>query len=203
MNDAKIQFSPAEMELMNNSALILTKNKVLLKIKTMLEGLQEELVHTVYQQPDFSSHPIFQESPKISKGENYLGLPYLVLDYPRIFDSLNILAIRTMFWWGHFFSVTLHTSGVYKDDIMAVIQDRYAYLAQNQFYIGVNEDPWQHHFEEDNYLLIADIDEAQFRDYCSGSDHLKIAAQFPLWDANFVMDDLYESWKKLAQLATI
>jgi hypothetical protein len=91
MNDAKIQFSPAEMELMNNSALILTKNKVLLKVKTMLEGLQEELVHTVYQQPDFSSHPIFQESPKISKGENYLGLPYLVLDYPRMFDSLNIL----------------------------------------------------------------------------------------------------------------
>ena len=53
-------------------------------------------------------------SPKISKGENYKGLPWLVLDYPRYFNKEDIFAIRTLFWWGNFFSITLHISGKYK-----------------------------------------------------------------------------------------
>jgi hypothetical protein len=201
MDGAKIQFSPAEMELMNNADLILTKNKVLYKIKAALETLQEELLECVYKNSDIFSQPHFETTPKISKGENYLGLPYIVLDYPREFDSQNIFAIRTMFWWGHFFSVTLQLAGSYKEEITPHIEDSYEELAKHQFYININEDPWQHHFENDNYILIQSIDKETFHDYCQQYEHLKIAAQFPLWDANFITDDLLESWKILAEIS--
>lgn len=95
MKEAKIQFSPAEMELMCSAEVILTKNKALQKVKELMEEVQEEML-------EYSSNfhfDVFQVSPKISKGENYLGLPYLVLDYPRNFASDNTFAIRTMFWW--------------------------------------------------------------------------------------------------------
>ena len=59
----------------------------------------------------FCNLAIVQSTPKIAKGENYLQLPYVLLDYPRCFDKENIFAIRTMFWWGNFFSITLHLSG--------------------------------------------------------------------------------------------
>ena len=45
----------------------------------------------------------FDVSPKISRGEQYLGLPYVMLDYPRIFSKENVFAIRTFFWWGNYF----------------------------------------------------------------------------------------------------
>ena len=60
-------------------------------------------------------------SPKISKGENYRGLPYVMLDYPRLFGREEVLAIRTFFWWGHGFSVTLHLKGGYRERISAGI----------------------------------------------------------------------------------
>ncbi|HYH14201.1 MAG TPA: hypothetical protein VD794_03215, partial [Flavisolibacter sp.] len=134
MDEAKIQFSPAEMELMNNAGIILTKNRVLQKIKLLLEGIQEEMTHIVYREPDFHDHEVFQALPKISKGENYLGLPYLVLDYPRHFDSVNIFAIRTMFWWGNTFSSTLHLAGGQKERFIQEIEQGYRLLKEHQFF---------------------------------------------------------------------
>ena len=32
---------------------------------------------------------------------------------PAVFSKENIFAIRTMFWWGNFFSISLHVSGKY------------------------------------------------------------------------------------------
>jgi hypothetical protein len=200
MDEAKIQFSPAEMELMNNAGIILTKNRVLQKIKHLLEGIQEEMVHRAYREPDLISSEIFQASPKISKGENYQGLPYLVLDYPRHFDSVNIFAIRTLFWWGHTFSSTLHLAGDQKEAFLPLIEEGFDLLKEQHYSIGLNEDPWQHHFEEDNYRSIADMDKDSFIHYCRQYDHLKIAKQWPLWDAHFVNEDLVESWRLFLKL---
>ena len=114
MDKAKIRLSQKEAELIINAEFILTKNAILEKVKQLLSGLQEK------QQEFMNHHQLFFEndksmlSPKISKGENYKGLPYLILDYPRIFSASDIFAVRTMFWWGHSFSTTLHLAGNYK-----------------------------------------------------------------------------------------
>jgi hypothetical protein len=200
MDETKIQFSPAEMELMNNAGIILTKNRVLQKIRLVLEGIQQEMEHLVYQESTYRRSEFFQVSPKISKGENYQGLPYLVLDYPRYFDSVNIFVIRTLFWWGNTFSSTLHLSGDQKEAFLPVIEQGYDLLKEQQFSIGLNEDPWQHHFEEDNYRPIADIDKESFIRYCRQYDHLKIAKQWPLWDVHYVNEDLVESWRLFLKL---
>ncbi len=34
-----------------------------------------------------------------------------MLDYPRAFGRDSIFACRTFFWWGRFFSLTLHLAG--------------------------------------------------------------------------------------------
>ena len=54
---------------------------------------------------------VIQSSPKITRGENYQLLPYVILDYPRCFQKEQVFAIRTMFWWGKGISITLHVSG--------------------------------------------------------------------------------------------
>lgn len=200
MEEAKIQFSRTEMELMNNADVLLTKNMILQKIKTMLEGLQNQMTWEVQKGTGFYSHPVFEATPKISRGENYLGLPYLVLDYPRQFDPVNIFAIRTMFWWGNFFSSTLQLAGEFKDVFTYKIEDAYEGLAGHKYYISVNEDPWVHHFDEENYLRIDSLDKEEFSNYCHQYDYIKIAAKWPLWDAHFAAENLYDSWNYLLRI---
>ncbi|RYY89841.1 MAG: hypothetical protein EOO15_05130 [Chitinophagaceae bacterium] len=201
MDEAKIQFSPAEMELMCDAGIILTKNKILYGIRQLLENLEAEMQRKVYLAEPGPLAEALGPMPKISKGENYLGLPYLVLDYPRSFDSRSICAVRTMFWWGNSFSSTLHLSGAWKELLMPEILAAYPVLSKQRYFIGVNEeDPWQHHFEEDNYRAINGMNEGAFADRVEQAEHLKIAAGFPLRDVHFVGNDLLESWKRLLEI---
>lgn len=201
MNEAKIQFSGAEMDLMNNANIILTKNAVLQKIKALLEETQHGMMHMVAQENRYAGNAVFEAGPKISRGENYQGLPYLVLDYPRQFELTDIFVIRTMFWWGKFFSITLQLSGKYKDDNLPKIKDAYNSLVKRNFFVGIGDDPWQHHFEENNYKLISEYTEEAFAEQCLQNEHLKIARNFPLWDVHFVAEDLLENWKFLISVS--
>jgi hypothetical protein len=196
MKETKIQLSPAEMDLMCNASVILTKNKILQQVKALLEDVQAEMIES-----SFATKPnsVFGIPPKISRGENYLGLPYLILDYPRMFTQPGTFAIRSMFWWGHFFSSTLHLSGAYATTFREKIENAYQQLADQNYYIGIQADPWQHHFEENNYKKISTMPEAQFQKYCR-LEHIKIAAKWPLMDWAVAANHLFESWKLFLQL---
>ena len=196
MKETKIQFSTAEMDLMRNKEIILTKNKILQKIKASLEELQEEMISSTETFLKLLPDEIFSIQPKISKGENYLGLPYLILDFPRCFQQENIFAVRTMFWWGNFFSTTLHLSGRAKITRQMKIADAFAVFAKDNYYIGINTNPWVHHFEKDNYKNVRSLKEEEFRQLCKNSQHLKVAKKISLNDPA-LLKTLLESWKQL------
>lgn len=189
MMRAKIQLSPAEQRLVTNAEIILTKNSVMAKVKSLLEEVQSEMVT---QAPTFSKPHIFHMPPKISRGENYLGLPYLVLDYPRIFQQETVFAIRTFFWWGRLFSSTLQLSGAYKNEALPNIEA--AYPTFSGHHIGVNPDPWQHHFEPDNYQPIAALEYGDFKKLLHQQSHLKIAARLPVGEWHVAPTFLLNNW---------
>ncbi len=180
MKETKVQFSNAEMDLMCDSEVILTKNKVVQKIKTLLEEMQNEMSEHSKNRSELFLNDILSINPKISKGENYLGLPYLILDYPRLFKQGDIFAIRTMFWWGNFFSTTLHLSGQFKIEYTPKIIASYNLLANGQYSIGVSIDPWLHHFGSDNYKEIDLMTKDLFEVGCNKAHLLKIAKMISL-----------------------
>ena len=199
MKETKVQFSDAEMDLMCDSEIILTKNKVVQKVKTLLEELQNGMVEHTKNFSEKFSNDVFSVSPKISKGENYLGLPYLILDYPRLFKQQDIFATRTMFWWGHFFSTTLHLSGLFKIAYAPKIIASFDLLVKEQYSIGVSTDPWLHHFGTDNYREIAVMTKDLFENECNKAEHLKIAKTVSLKDG-YPQLTLFENWKKLTTI---
>ncbi|MBS1654980.1 MAG: hypothetical protein JSU05_09055, partial [Bacteroidetes bacterium] len=79
MNEAKIRLSAHELELIQNAEWILTKNTILEKVKLLFEQLQEPFLQELKKLTTLPEE-VAAPSPKISKGENYKGLPYLVLD---------------------------------------------------------------------------------------------------------------------------
>ena len=88
---------------------------------------------------------------KIFRGENYRLFPYVVLDFPKLFSTKSIFAFRTMFWWGHEFSFTLHLQGEALDQYRPVIERNMHMLQGKEVYYCVGDSPWQYHFESDNY----------------------------------------------------
>ena len=195
----KIQLSNAEMQLMCNADFILTKNKVLHKTKTLLEEVQMAQLEAQKDLETFLPAPLFSIPPKISRGENYNGLPYLILDYPRLFTPADTFAIRTFFWWGRFFSCTLQLSGQPKLDYQKKLAAAYPQLAAHH-YIGISPDPWQHHFEEDNYVAVANFSQKDFETFLLEHEHIKIAVRFPLTDWPQAVPLLSNSWLQYLQL---
>jgi hypothetical protein len=192
MQGSKIRLSAPEAALIGNAEVILTKNSIIQKTVLLLSSLQNELVaHDEWSEPT---------SPKISKGENYLGLPYVVLDYPRISRSEDLYFIRSMFWWGNFFSSTLQVAGAYKQKSMAGLSAAFRVLAANDYYIGINEDPWQHHFEPSNYKKINDLSQTEFLFLLEHHPHIKIAARWPIAEWDGAANRLFESWQRLKAL---
>lgn len=190
MNGAKIRLSPAEERLVANAEILLTKNRALEKLKALLEGVQEQmLAHS----KTFSNAHAFTTPPKISRGENYLGLPYLVLDYPRVFRQTDVFAIRSFFWWGRFFSSTLQLSGGYKDEYLPKIEA--AFQTFSNHHIGIHADPWQHHFERSNYVPVAELQHGDLKTLLHQQPHVKIAAKLPVEDWPNAEAFLFEHWK--------
>jgi len=184
MNAAKIRLSPEERELVMNAGWILTKNNILQKINRQLGELQS--AQQEYLQNFSQSLPaaIMNSSPKISKGENYKGLPYLILDYPKYFDQSAVFAIRTMFWWGNFFSTTLHLAGTFKEEFQEKIIAAFPLWQENGFCCCVHQEQWEHHFEPGNYKPVAELSTIEFGNQIRNKSFCKIAKKIPLdnWD---------------------
>jgi hypothetical protein len=184
MNKAKIALSQKEIELVTNAEWILTKNAIMQKAWWLLEDLQVEVVARVKQLSATLPKEVLKTTAKISKGENYRGLPYLVLDFPRCFDKDDIFAVRCMFWWGNFFSITLHLAGKYQKQYSDRLIRSYHLLVQNGFFVSAGDEQWEHHFDEPNYIEIGNITEAQFIEKIQSPAFIKIANKISVkeWD---------------------
>jgi len=159
MDAAKVQLSKEELALVSDPGWILTKNSIMSRVVELFAALSEEMERAASGKLSAVSQgwdrlPANWNTPKISRGENYLGLPYVMLDYPRLFTREHMLAIRTMFWWGHYFSVTLHLKGRMQEMFLPVIQRHMQALTDAGFHIAISEDEWRHEVEVDNYRLL-------------------------------------------------
>jgi hypothetical protein len=180
----KITLSDKERELVNNTDWILTKYAIIQKVYAMFGNLLEPMQQLIADKKVILPQDVMANYPKISKGENYKGLPYVMLDYPRCFEKENTLAIRTFFWWGNFFSVNLQLSGKHKENVIPGLLNNFLTLGEAGYSICVSADPWQHHFEEDNYVPVKKYSLDDFKKILAGKKFIKIAKSLPVqhWD---------------------
>ncbi|MEO7311605.1 MAG: hypothetical protein ABIX01_14470 [Chitinophagaceae bacterium] len=184
---SNVKLSAAELALAGNAAILLTKNHIISQVYELFGGLA-----TAYLEEAGKRHlpaVITAASPKISRGENYLGLPWVMLDYPRSFAGDDIFSIRTMFWWGHHFGLFIFLKGSWltKETIDAIAE----LPVGEEWWLCSNTDPWQHHFEPGNMIetvrLTADQVKAQVA-YCGFA---KLAKKIPI-----------ERWESVATFMT-
>lgn len=182
-NDANLGLSPTEMELVRNADLLLTKNTIIGKVYLLLGNVAERV------RGDFGP------GPKISRGENYQGLPWVMLDYPRQFSKEDVFAVRVFFWWGHFFSITLHVKGSYLRRHKTAILEQLALLEQHDFHICISNDEWRHEFTIDNYVPVREVGHTTIQSMLDATAFCRLSVKIPLeeWDrVEKILIELYD-----------
>jgi hypothetical protein len=202
MNEgAKIQLSAREMELVTNTEWIFTKQLILEKVYHLLGQLHHRFKTIVHKEKNFLPAAWQKPGGKIAKGENYKGLPYAILDYPAVFSKEEIFAVRTMFWWGNFFSISLHLSGE-ACKMITNLNEGIQFLEQNDFSVSLNENEWEHHFQPTNFVKIEELNENEIIQLAE-KKFLKIAKKTGLEEWNLAHAFLEKSFGEIIQFIKI
>ncbi len=178
MSDHRIDFSKKEMSLMQDREFLLSKIEIGKKIEELMGMVEQKLYSSIQEYP--WPEEVLSKSGKISKGENYQGLPYCMLDFPRRFSKEGTFAFRTMFWWGNFFSATLHLSGKYLEKRREALLANLESIRSSQAYICVHTDPWEYHYGSDNYMPVSQFTAGQLKSLFSAKSFVKISYHWPL-----------------------
>jgi hypothetical protein len=172
------RLTPREYEVLADREFLYAKRQIHHKVMSSLRAA-ESPIREEFRHSSFSFPPdLLKKAGKISHGENYLNLPYWVLDYPRKFLKNDTFAFRTMVWWGHEISCTLHISG------SQLHQLEYSNL-MSDFYFCIHHTPWEYHFAADNYLPARELSDDIIHKHLTANGFVKIARKWPL-------DQLYE-----------
>lgn len=142
------------MQLVNNSHWILTKHGIIEKVVGLLGAVSRQMQSELQMQHYALPEEVLQTAPKISKGEKYGGLPYVVLDYPRFFSKEHVFAIRSFFWWGKYFTVTLHLKGKFLQQFNAKILQALNKDELKGLYISFEGNEFNFDLEKEDYILL-------------------------------------------------
>ena len=158
-----LNFSAKELSYLQNTDFLLTKWEMMQRVKQLMREAEKLIRKDIHRFQEIFPEGTLDRAGKISKGENYHRLPYVVLDYPRNFSKKNIFAFRTMFWWGHYFSATLHLQGDYLNLYKQQLISNLSELQSAGYYICVHDNPWEYHFNTDNYQPLENFNVADFQ----------------------------------------
>ena len=172
-----MDLSAKELSIISDTDFLLTKAQALVKIEALLAETRSALGGLVAGSdfPFPAGARLF--NGKISRGENYRQLPYRVLDQPALFTDDDLFTFRTLFWWGHFFSATLHLQGLSLERHRPALIDRIERLAGQDIYVSVGSTPWEYHYEPENYQLLT----VHHRTHIQRCDFLKLSRKISLY----------------------
>lgn len=155
---AKLHIPPEGITTLRNTAFFSFKREFIQQIITHFG----DIIATLKETSPIQAFPFPVGTDvsvgKISKGEQYQGLPYVIADFPRLFSQEAVFAYRIMFWWGHYFSLTWHLQGQILDQYWPAICNAFP-LDQlpNDTVIAWDGNPWQHAVSAPYYQSIKQV----------------------------------------------
>ena len=177
---ADIFFSPEEFSLILDHRMFDIKAGILSKITDLFSAVERDIRHQLESTEFDFPENISIRTGKISRGENYLNCPYLVLDYPRLFSKEDIFSFRTIFWWGHYFSNAFILGGNSYNQHISYLSDHPEKLKNTDWLLCVHHTPWKLELEKSNYVPIKTLREREISHILHRYKFLKIAKIYSL-----------------------
>lgn len=153
----KVRIHEKELALLGSREIFMIKKEAGEKIESLLLELRDGILDSIpgLKGPFPEGCDLIQG--KITRGENYKGFPYRVLDFPRKFSKEDLFTFRTMFWYGHGFSFHLQGGGKSNHDLRKLLSTNITRGGGREFFLGTGEHPFDYDFESGNFVKSGEI----------------------------------------------
>ena len=185
-----------EKLVISDTEFLKTKIAVMDKMHNLFSEVRKTLKSSIEKTNFEFPSEIDINNGKIFKGENYNSLPYTILDFPKLFSKSDTFTFRTMFYWGSFFSSTIHISGHSLEKYESYLKKNLHSLIDEQVYFCVHNNPWEYHYDIDNYILLNN----KKLNLIENRKFIKISKKFDLEQYQilpFLVDDYFKKILKL------
>jgi len=177
LQNSSFKLTNKEFELILGTEYPLLKKNAIEKIQAHLHELGEQLIKN-----QLITRPLPTTSYKISKGENYLNLPYLVLDLPKIDGNHFPILCRTLFWWGKYFSFNVF---IRKDAYdMVSFEKKIKSQSMKGIHVLQSDKIWQQDLDTEDYNQVSKWPE----NIITEGPYLKLSIKHPIEE----IDTLFE-----------
>lgn len=99
MQKSTFKLTKHELDFISDPYWMSLKQKLIRTISDSMHGVGQWIMDEYYAGTALSY--------KVTRGENYLDMPYLVLDAPQLKPNALEGKLRIMLWWGHYISLQL------------------------------------------------------------------------------------------------
>lgn len=188
METSKVTLSPQEWALVQDPAIILTKNLVIEKVYSLFGQVALSYQKITADLPAAYLGDWLQWTPKISRGEKYRDLPWVMLDYPRQYSAEETIAIRSFFGWGSEFSIHLILQGESRDRWLTNAR-HWKETAHPEWMLDMSDDPWQHHRDQQRCVPLCKIDEQELKE--------RPFIKYSCWQPLTVWESIPELWSAI------
>jgi hypothetical protein len=104
-----------------------------------------------------------------------------------------------MFWWGNFFSITLHLSGNNKAELLKKLSAHFSLLGESNFYIYTGQKEWEHDIDPDSYKRISSLNKEEIEKIVTENSFLKMAVKFPIDSLEVIEEKLLSNYELLVK----
>ncbi|WMJ74018.1 hypothetical protein RCC89_12715 [Cytophagaceae bacterium ABcell3] len=176
-----MNFSQYEFSVLKNTDFLITKRSILQKVTGAFDALSSQLSHHLAKSSVVLPANT-RLTPKISKGENYRGLPYIVLDFPSLFSKDSLFMFRVIFLWGYAFSIEMLVSGDMLKEKADLLLEHAPKIRETLPFICISKTPWEYYYDDTIFKPCSELDKEAFRHIIENRDFVKLGARFPLED---------------------
>lgn len=195
METSKVTLSPQEWALVQDPSVIFTKNLVIEKVYALMGQVAESYLQVTAGIAAAEKGDWLRWTPKIAKGERYLDLPWVMLDYPRYYAEDNTRAMRSFFSWGNGFSLHLILQGSSRDYWLENIS-RWKKDAKPGWMLDMSDNPWQHHYDMRRLVPVSAAREEDLKQ----QSFIKYSCWQPLTDWEkipAIWTEIFSEWIKI------
>jgi hypothetical protein len=180
-----------ELNFAKSTLYPLTKQQIVHKTNLLFNDLGKKLVQNL------GEHQLINSTEyKITRGENYNAMPYVVLDFPRLLGKDFEVVCRTMFWWGHYFSCNL----IIKTELIDVEQTAKNIAGKSKIKLWTGNNLWEQNLQTDEYAKLKKLTEAEIIEVLKRQPYLKMATRINLDDFETLpqkAQSVFEQWLSL------
>jgi hypothetical protein len=149
MRKSTINLTKKELLFASDTFYPITKQKVLRKISSLMDNTAKNIYEAYQNKLLFYENEGFIK--KLSKGENYKEMPYLVIDTPQINGPGFKTLFRIVFWWGHYFTLNYYVH-------RSMIADYYLHSWKKTYLCSNMSCLWENDLRQQEFIRLASND---------------------------------------------